>query len=286
MPSLHETDASRAKAPHADFKSCQLFLVGDWGQRGRSGNRDACVVDSEADLLRGYAESPKHSVWVAHTASWFPALASSAVRGTSDRRLLVLRSLQEVAHQVLTTWFRYVVVAKDGISILKASELLEVLTAPNRDELFIGCAYDHAGKVVILYRGSVEPLIVPVSWFREGHSGGSRSPGRADLENLAVTDYGQTVRLGNYEIAADAILYEFDEEYRRKARKRAVAADNSLGGSIRRLRLQKGLTQSDFGVPLKTIARIELGEVQKPQVATLRRIAKRLGVSMESLGTY
>lgn len=283
MSSLEEPKPGRTKADPPDFSSCRLFLVGGVDQWGRAGRGDACVLRSEADLLRGFSESPKNSVWVAQTPSWLAALATRPMRASSDRRLLVLKSLQEITQHVLTTWFRYVVVARNGISMLRAPELLEVLTAPDRDELFIGGAYDHVGKVVILYRGSVEPLVVPASWFSAGER---PARVRIDLHRVAVTDYGQTIQLGAYEVAADAVLYEFDEEYRKKAKKRAVATDDSLGGSIRRLRLQKGLTQSDFGLPLKTIARIERGEVKRPQNTTLRRIASRLKVSVEALGTY
>jgi hypothetical protein len=36
--------------------------------------------------------------------------------------------------------------------------------------------------------------------------------------DIAVTDFGQTVRLGVYEAATDAILCEFDDDYRRRAK--------------------------------------------------------------------
>jgi hypothetical protein len=54
------------------------------------------------------------------------------------------------------------------------------------------------------------------------------------------------VRLDAYEAATDAILYEFDEAYRRRAKRRRLVQDRSLGGALRRLRLQKGLRRADF----------------------------------------
>jgi transcriptional regulator with XRE-family HTH domain len=66
-----------------------------------------------------------------------------------------------------------------------------------------------------------------------------------------------------------------------------VDSDRSLGGALRRLRLQKGLRQSDFpGVTAKEIARIERGEVKKPHQQTLAEIAKRMGVSADEISTY
>ncbi len=109
--------------------------------------------------------------------------------------------------------------------------------------------------------------------------------GRAHaVADLAVTDFGQTIRLGRQEAATDAILYEFDGEYRRRAKRRQPEAARSLGGALRRLRLQKGLRQSDFpGLTAKEIARIERGEVKKPHQRTLAAIAKRIGVPAEEI---
>jgi hypothetical protein len=280
MLDLGEPELKRARAGAARFRSCRLFLVGaakEWGGKRRG---STCLIQSDSDVLQAFVDSPKGAVWVTRSTACLSPLARFG-RPFSDRRLLILRSVQEVTHRVLSTWYRHVVVGNDGMTILETSELLDALAAPNREDLFIGAAYDASGKVVILYRGSLEPLVVPASWFKDGAGGG-----RIDLRQLSVIDYGQTISFGNQEIAAGAILYEFDEEYRRRARRNEIATDSSLGGSIRRLRLQKGFTQSDFDLPLKTVARIERGEVLRPQTATLRTIAKRLGVSVDALGSY
>jgi hypothetical protein len=135
---------------------------------------------------------------------------------------------------------------------------------------------------VILYRGSLEPLVVPLTWFRPRPGGP-----RPDLDRLAITDYGQTVRLGDYEAAADAILYEFDSAYRRRARKRRLDRDRSFGGALRRLRLQKGLRRTDFsGLTSKEIARIERNEVKRPHRRTVAILAKRLGVPAGEIPKY
>jgi transcriptional regulator with XRE-family HTH domain len=63
--------------------------------------------------------------------------------------------------------------------------------------------------------------------------------------------------------------------------------DPSLGGSIRRLRLQRGLKQSDYPtIPARTIGRIERGEVENPRLDTLQRIASRLEVAVDDLGSF
>ena len=123
---------------------------------------------------------------------------------------------------------------------------------------------------------------MPVASFRTRPGGP-----KPDLHRLAVTDFGQTVCLGEYEAATDAILYEFDGAYRRRAKRRELERDFSLGGALRRLRLQKGLQRTDFrGLTPKEIARIERGEVKKPHARTVAILAKRLGVPAKQLATY
>jgi ribosome-binding protein aMBF1 (putative translation factor) len=104
---------------------------------------------------------------------------------------------------------------------------------------------------------------------------------------LEVIDHGQTLRLGAYEAATSAILYSFDAEYRRRAKKKALKQDNSFGGALRRLRLEKDLTREDFqDISAKEIARIESGKVTKPHEATLKKLAKVLKVHPDEIQTY
>jgi len=178
--------------------------------------------------------------------------------------------------------FRYAVSVGEGVQLLPITELIEVLGSDNRADLFLGGVVLAALSSLLLYRGNLEPITIPLDWFVSRP--GSPEP---DVSNFAVTDYGQTIRLGGYEAATDAILYEFDEDYRTRARKRRLEQDQSIGGSIRRLRLQKGLRQSDFpGVTAKEIARIELGKVKRPHRETLERIANRTGVPVDQLESY
>jgi hypothetical protein len=104
---------------------------------------------------------------------------------------------------------------------------------------------------------------------------------------LGFTDCGNTVRLGEYEAAADAILYEADPEYRSRLRAKRREEDRSFGACLRRLRLQRGLLQGDFGdVTAKTIARIERGETAAPHGKTLAFIAARLQVEPDDIMSY
>src|SRR5207247_10051075 len=122
---------------------------------------------------------------------------------------------------------RFVVTADQGIRLLRAEELADGLGAAKREDLFVGGAA--ADAAVVLYRGNLEPMVVPLSWFRTRPGGP-----KPDTADLAITDSGQTVRLGEYEAATDAILYELDAAYRRRAKQPEVERDTSFGCALRR----------------------------------------------------
>lgn len=223
------------------------------------------------------------SVWIAPDAPAAGLLLGSlggSPRG--DRRLLLAGRVDGSRLGILHAFFSTVVAVEEGVKLLPVEELVEVLSSQNRADLFIGAATDPDADLVLLYRGDLQPLVVPLEWFRR-RQGGPR-PALSDVE---IIDYGQGVRLGQYEAASDAILYELDPGYRRRAKEVEIEQDRSFGGSLRRLRLQRGLSRSDFpGVSEKSIARIERGEVESPQVRTLARIAERLRVSPDEISSY
>ena len=82
-------------------------------------------------------------------------------------------------------------------------------------------------------------------------------------------------------------LKDFPAAARKRIRDRMRAEDRTHGGSILRLRMMRGVRRDEFGeVDEKTIARIERGEVKRPQRATLEGIASRLGVTVDELETF
>ncbi len=220
--------------------------------------------------------------WLAQDASVVIDLAEMLRPSETWHRLLVMRPTTKPRRDFLGTLFRSIVAPDDGARLLPTEALIAALSAPNAADLFIGGIADLADKRLILYRGSLDALVVPLAWFKPRPSGP-----RPDPKRFSVTDYGQTVRLGKYEAAADAILYEFDPQARARMKARQIAKDDSLGGSIRRLRLARGVARDEFpGITEKTVARIERGDVDRPQVATLAGIAQRLGVTVDELKVY
>jgi DNA-binding XRE family transcriptional regulator len=252
-----------------------VLAGGEW-----PGVPGARKVRSKNDVLHAYADSA-HALWVAPGTGGLDVLAKALRVGRPRHGLVALEKVTEGRRVLLDALFSVVVEPGHGTRILPVDQLREVLASDDRQDLFIAARAIPEDDALVLFRGDLRSLIVPLSSLARRKGGPIPDP-----EDVAVTDYGQTIRLGAYEVAADALLYELDPEARRRARKRAVASEESLGGSIRRLRLQRGLTLHDFpAVSAKTVGRIERGEVQ-PRSATLAKIARQLRVSPEELATY
>jgi DNA-binding Xre family transcriptional regulator len=183
--------------------------------------------------------------------------------------------------EYLQTLFRTVVSVGGDVRLLRSDELTEVLSADTRGDRFVGGAVNPVEDVVVLYRGSFDRLSVPLAWFQRV------SDVQPDFADFEVIDHGQTIRFGAFEVGTDAVLYDFDSDYRSRAKKRQLELDDSLGGSLRRLRELRGVRRSDFpSISAREIGRIERGEVKRPRDDTVKGIAKRLGVSPGELLTY
>lgn len=255
-------------------------------QAGPLSSLHGCVVDNEDELLDVYLRlsgTRRPHLWISGSASDFAPLANRVHESRGDLRLLLLSPrVRPAQKEYLSTLFRSVLTLETVNQFLSMQELAVALNAPERNDLFIAGAVDLVDRVLILYRGNLDRLIVPFAWFTSG-----KSLVEPDFEDFAPADYGNTIRLGSYEASADAILYEFDPEYRRRAKQRELHQDESFGASLRRLRLMRGLSRDDFpGIAGRTIARIERGEVERPREETLQQIAHRLGVTPDEIRTY
>lgn len=261
----------------------QLFLLGSGKDlRDESRSLRATVVGTPAALIRESRTAPNSSVWVASRPEflrWFTACPTWRER---DRRLLLLEGETAVRRALARAYFRVVVSLEDGFCLAR-EELLAVLSAENREDLLIGGHLDEADEVLVLYRGDLACVVAPLGWFKDPRLGTT-----PDLSHIKVIDFGQTLQFGSYEVATHAILYEFDKEYRRRAKARRVEEDASFGGSLRRLRTSRGLSRRDFEpeISAKEVARLENGDVAKPHEKTLKLLAKRLGVKFQDLSRY
>ena len=231
--------------------------------------------------LRGSPQLARLRRTFLREASRFLASQRGRQRALGD--LLLLRSPRAESLPALQTMFRNVVGQVDSFKLLPPEELADVLLASREEarDLFIGGAVDPVSQTLTLARGNLETIVVPLSMFRPS----ARTV--PDHSKFGVENYGHTIRLGDYEAAADAILYEADPEFRKRENTKRRREEKGFGASLRRLRLQKHVARTEFpGLSPKTIARIERGETAKPHGKTLGTLAKTLGVSPEKIETY
>jgi len=216
--------------------------------------------------------------WIAESAfiRWL-----AGVQTKTDSLLLLDRPRPSQA-PILRARFAMVWTPDDGLKFLPKDELIEVVGSSKRDELFVGGVVDEVEEVVLLLRGNLRVVEAP---FRMFQPSGTTKP---DFSKFAVVDYGTAVAFGEYTATADSILYELDSTHRKKVKERRLTLNDSFGGSLRRLRMLRGLSQTDFapGVSAKEVGRIESGKITKPRDETVKRLAKKLGVSSNDIASY
>ena len=197
--------------------------------------------------------------------------------------LLALEPTEPSTTPVLGALFEPVVGALPSFEHLPYEALLEVMTLPaeSAGDLVIGGWSSLENELLILVRGDLRTVVAPFSMF-------ARTPrARPDFRQLAIEDHGHTVRLGSYEASTDSILHDLDPDYRRRLNARRRASDRGLGPALRRLRVQRGLSRSDFeGISAKTLARIERGEITQPRKATVRALEATLGLGLNEIASF
>lgn len=261
-------------------KNRTFIFVGGEEASGVSDTLGARRVYTPGEI-RDALQHDGNTIWVADTLPPLHEYAHMG-RGRYRRDLLLFEPIDRPRREVLATMFHQVVAPDDGVQMLPKEIILEVLALENRADFLIGGVYVADDELLLLYRGNLDSLTVPISWF-QGNPVATPAP--TDLE---IVDYGQGIRLGEFEAGTDTLLYEFDPEFRRRRKKNQRELDESLGGSLRRLRLMKGLTQDDFQplVTARTIRRIEQGKVERPRSSTLEKIAGKLGVEADEIASY
>lgn len=243
-------------------------------------------------LFTALAESDSQTMWIAPDIDFLHKhlVELSATRDgfkdflvKSNRlpTLLAIGPSRGAGDILLDSIFRRVVVTSPN-SYLSNAELAEVLVSENRAGLVIGGQVNVSSDSLYLYKGDLTPVILSLDVFRRVEKKIS-----VDFNKFAVIDFGHTLRFGETEFSVDGLLYEFDSDYRKLLKKQRQSSERSFGASLRRLRMIKGLRQSDFepGVSEKQIRRLEKNECT-PGQATLQKISKVLKVKVGEIGSY
>ncbi len=250
----------------------------------------------DADSVQGAVRTAMHEavratsklvVWVVSDLHLGDRLVEEAASSWSAQRrglgdLLYLERPRPEALLPARNFFDHVAWTDARKHWLPADEMFEVLTLPDARKYVLGGLVDRQTGTLTVYRGDLSAVTVPLSVFMPTGAGL-----RPDLTDFGIIDGGQAIRLGAYEATADVIFYEGDPKYRRQLNAKRKEQEQGLGPAVRRLRIQRGLRQTDFGqVSAKTLARIESGQISWPQRRTLEAIAHKLGVSAQELDTY
>jgi hypothetical protein len=250
--------------------------------------RGAVLCRGGEEIARSMRHSLARSVWISTkqeaTDNVLRNVQQCGFRRGPISGLITIEPPRPNSIPGLNSCFRRLAGVAPDSKLLPLEELLDVLSSSSREAagLFIAAVADPQSQTLALTRGNLKTITVCWSMFKPAGEGVE-----PDFTRLRLTDYGHTVCFGDYEAASDAILYEADAEYRRKTRKKLLSEEKTFGASLRRLRIQKGLSRGDFA-PLssRTLARIERSEVERPHGETLRTIATRLGVEPEEIQTY
>jgi hypothetical protein len=265
----------------------ETYLLENDSKQDRRRGRDFDVLRptrlrNESEIIAAARKSGHRAQWIAlHGKLAARALYAAANLSKRLGYLMVWDHVESETATALTAGFERVVFVYPR-NFLPRREMAEVLRASNAANLFVGGSIDESSKTAVLCRGNWKPIVVPLNTFKPSGDGT-----RPDFDGFTVTDYGQTLKFGEYEASSDAVLYEHDPEYRRQVNAFRRESERGFGPSLRRLRTLKGLGREEFGpISAKTIARIERGESEKPQADTVRRIAKRLGVDPVEIETY
>lgn len=263
------TTVQDTQAKGSTKQSVSDVLIPKWVESSNEANNAARCEDTKV-------------VWIIRKVTLAASVAHHAAEFNSPKKtgyLVLLLNAPSALLPPLEKRFKAVAFVPSALS---KDELDEVLRVSNREDRFIGGIVDEQSKTLTLWRGNLSPVVVPFEAFPPTGDGM-----RPKFDKFSVTDYGRTLKFGDYESSADAVLFEFAPDFRRRLKQTRFAKEQSLGASIRRLRKQRRLTLNDFGnIDSKTLARIEYGKVQTPRSETLKQIAKILRVPPEELASY
>jgi hypothetical protein len=273
--------------------SDRLFILLDVDKvwRDQLGAARAVICNHDKDIYDVLSQATIDSLWVSSgpnmTDELLRVMSRCSVWSDVSRHrlgsLLMLESPRQKTVPFLRSLFGNLVGEAPKFKLLPSRQLCEVLagsTEAARD-VFIGGVVDTEFNLLMLVRGNFERITVPLSIFRPS---GTSKP---DFRHFELDDYGHTIRFGEYEASATFILYEANADYRKRMNAKRRAEEKGFGPSLRRLRIQKAISQDDFpGLSGKTIARLERGEVETPHGTTLAVISRTLGVAPDEIELY
>lgn len=87
------------------------------------------------------------------------------------------------------------------IAVLAPEELSEALASPRRGQLAVQAQWNPLRKTLCVVMGDGNVIRAPLARLVR-----RTSPTRPDPRKLSIIDYGQTICLGDYQVAVDGLL--------------------------------------------------------------------------------
>lgn len=202
---------------------------------------------------------------------------------SNPKRALLISDIvkKQVDHSIFRKFFDPVIVISENHVLIPTNELVEVLKTSHPEDYCIAINVNSDAKLVTFIRGDMDTITLPFKTIKEWSK-----KEKVKFDEPLIDDYGQTVYLGDFDMAFDAILYEYDKNYRKRLLKKRREEDKSFGACFRRLRLQKGMSQEDFQevISARQLGRIESeGETKE---VTKEKLSQVVGVPIDEILTY
>ena len=199
-----------------------VVLDSEWPWLDELGRDKTAVCTTRDEVIKALDRIDANSLWISRHSERTEELVETLVELMSKTRkhwvtfgnLLTLEAVTTRVRPSLDGLFGQVVGVSREFKKLPVEQLASVLGSDPelRRDVFIGGTVDLRFGTLVLVRGNLERVVVPLSMFRPS---GRAKP---DFKKFEFDDYGQTLRFGDYEATADVVLWEVDPDYRKRAK--------------------------------------------------------------------
>ena len=245
--------------------------------RQREGIRMLFVQDEKQAMEAMKTISWSHVVLPANSA----VLESIAHYGCQTKRQiasLVVPFLPRLELlSVLQRCFRRVVFFSEKYAWCSGKQLCDILQEAN-SSCAIGLLFDEPTQMLALVRADLSVIALHLSDISPN------AAGQTTVSPPILTDEGNVLVLSDGPHKVREILEKFDATFRRISRRSQWASSTTPGQRIRHWRLTRRMRREDIpGLDVKTMGRIERGDIRTPQKETLRLIATALQIPLSAL---
>ncbi len=236
------------------------------------------LIEGESQAIQAIANVAWQDVLIAANAAALLFLARAGCQSRRQVGTLVIPffpALELLA--VLERCFRRVIYFAAESRWCPDQDLRQLVQQADR-QIALGCVLDSPSGLLTLVCADLSILTFPLSELS--------ATAENNYSNIrpALSDHGRTLVLPDGPHPLLEILEKYDAGFRRARRRGLWAQSTHPGERIRHLRLSRRLRREDIpGLDVKTIARIERGEIRTPQKETLRLIAAALQIPLSEL---